>query len=247
MSFAIITVAKDDYGLIDYMIKSAEKYASNINQFIIVNNHDRNDVLKKYNNSSLIQVVPGRAKNSNSSIQHGSGLNKALPLITAKTTAIIEPDCVVLKKNFNLLPDGYDMIAPVKGTDINGVNYYHPCLMVFKTSCLKKVDFKAYNFKDKTGLPLGNNHVYSDTGWQISKYIKNNQVKQLKIVLSRAKERKIIPYDFGHRTNEFWMDDEVFGLHFWRGSEPSRRQAIPKLGDWPKQLSAWKKFLSEVI
>ena len=158
----IITVAAYDKGFVDLMVRSVHKFTNPKPNIIICDNGGNGSVLSKYEAYDNVTVVTNeRASKYNkgnkafrsTSKRHGIGLNVAFKHVNTKRTAIIEPDCAVLKNGWDKIPDNYEMVACRKGVGAEGEHYYFPCFMVFYTKCLHRdgiIDFLP-EFDSKEG------------------------------------------------------------------------------------------------
>ncbi|KKL92018.1 hypothetical protein LCGC14_1888910, partial [marine sediment metagenome] len=142
----IITVAANESGFLDLMIKSVHAFTYPKPNIIICDNGNNGSYLKKYEQYDNVVVIKNKRARKfkihkhfvTTSKRHGTGLNKIFKLVATKRTAIVESDCAVLKHGWDNIPDGYEMSACRKGVGLNGESYYYPCFMVFYTKCLKR-------------------------------------------------------------------------------------------------------------
>ncbi len=219
--------------MLNYMIKSAFATSDNIEKVIICDNSG-NKSLRVYRKDKRIVTVPGRNKSTNSSLNHGAGLNRAMLVVNTELVAIIEPDVLLLNKGWSVLPDGIDLRACVK-TTYSGVPCYYPSFMVGRTKKLKNIDFRpgGKGLKYATG-------AYNDTGWRIS--LEKLSVENLEHKSCLRGECDFIPNGvWDKRTNEFWLNGSPIAAHFWRGSEPARRGVRYK-----QEIKLWRNIATKI-
>lgn len=235
----IITVACQDNGFTENMIQSVHRFTHPIPNIIICDNGRNANFPKqwmKYPNVKIVKNTRAHKykKNKtffNTSMQHGVGLNLVFKHVKTKRTAIIEPDCAVLKKGWDEIPDGYEMRTCEKGVGMNNEHYYFPCFMVFKTDCMYRhgsiIDFKPEHGKSKNGIVISvANKInrYADVGWKIYEKIPHEKVDLLENVRWDKARAKAFNKEFTHKTNVFIDSKQnIVGTHFWRGNELARR------------------------
>lgn len=252
----VITVAANDNGFVGNMIDSVRRFTDPMPRVIICDNGRNANHLLKYKSDPNIKVIKNmrarKYKNNknfaNTSVQHGIGLNLTFQHVKTPRTAIIEPDCAVLKEGWDTMPDGYEMRASVKGVGMHGEHYYYPCFMVFKTDCMyrggSRVDFKPESHKSKNGIILSITtkiNRYADVGWKIYSKIPHDKVDVLDNVRWDKERAQAFNQAFLHKTNVFIDSDEnVIGTHFWRGSELARRgsQAAVHKNMWMRTVKS---------
>ena len=263
----IITVAANESGFLDLMIKSVHAFTYPKPNIIICDNGNNGSYLKKYEQYDNVVVIKNKRARKfkmnkqflNTSTRHGLGLNVIFKLVTTKYTAIIEPDCVVLNYGWDNIPDGYQMNACKKGTGIGGENYYYPCFMIFYTEYLNyngRMSFLSNNRPEGVGkgIPIVKNEMgkfkrYSDVGWQVYTKIPNDKVNILKFARWNNKASKRFYKKFSHKTNVFIdQNNDIVAAHFWRGSEISRRKdyrGLSVAGQKGMWFSVVKKCLAD--
>lgn len=236
----IITVAYDSGNFIDTMVESINTFTSPVPNIIVCDNGKNSSSIKRWTEYKNVSIVKNKRAGKydqnktfmNTSMRHGIGLNLAFSHVETKRTAIIEPDCAVLKKDWDVLQDGYEMRACVKGVGVNDEHYYFPCFMIFKTDRMyrngERIDFRPEFRKHKRGIIVSYNNGkikrYSDVGWQIHTKIHHDKVDFLESVRWDKERAQEFNKGFSHKTNVFLdAEENVIGSHFWRGSELSRR------------------------
>ena len=171
----VVTVVENDSGIINYLVDSVYAFTTPKPKIIICDNGRNGTLLDKYKDDKNITVVenPGCEFKGGSNI-HGESLNKVLPMVTTGKTAIIESDCVVLSRDWNLLDTSkYKMSATIKPTKY-GERHYYVCVMVFETGRLNKMDWRPGT--DKTRAH-NKSYIKQDCGWRIIENIKPHEVQ----------------------------------------------------------------------
>jgi len=244
-NLTVISVVEHDRGLVDLMIKSVEKFTDPVPDFILCDNGDNGNLVERYAGKSNVMIVKNTPALSGGSNRHGDGLNKIFPLVKTTRTAIVETDCIVLRKGWDKLEfPTYKMLAAKKGEQA-GQPFYHVCFMVFSTGLLKHgngIDFRAG--KDST---RGNRNykLWEDVGWQIRDKVRIDQIKLLEFIDCKSGNGKFFNKDF--QSDEFWLDGEPVVAHFGRGSNVAGK-AIRKGFEHPeKQLERWKETALKII
>lgn len=254
----VITVAANEKGFLDLMIKSVKRFTNPQPNFIICDNGKNGRWLKKYSKDKNITIVnnPRAYKYylpecadafGNTSIRHAAGLNLIYPMVRTKRTAIIEPDCVVTCCDWDKILDGKEMKACEKGIGINGEHYYYPCFMVFYTSAMNKNGIMSFSPGDKhKGIGIlrseDDTRRYGDVGWRVYEAISDDKVDKLSFVRANSPDAKWFNAGFSHKTNVFIDDREnIVAAHFWRGSDLARKN------DVAKQKNMWFSVVEKIM
>ena len=164
--------------LFDYMVRSVLKFTEEDVNFIICDNGG-ND-LDKYRKDSRFQII-NKISNAKGSLQHGQSLNK-LASIAKPPFAIIEPDVVVLNKDWHKLPSD-KKIAAIKKTKNGSWDVYHVCFLFFKES-LPIFDFTPGSTKTNVSRSF---KAKEDVGWKISQSMRPQDVKTLDFIDCKEK------------------------------------------------------------
>lgn len=233
----------NDTKLFDLMVKSVLKFTDDQPKFIILDNGK--NTLDKYRKMDNFTVVDGGNTKSFGSLQHGESLNKIFPLVDTKKTAILESDCIVLRKGWDYIDfPKYKMLAAKKG-ELAGRPYYHACFMVFSTGLLKHngiIDFRP----GKKGTRSNRSYkVHEDVCWQISEKINHREVYHAEF--RDCKDGNGFFFDKSFQSDEFWVGGQPTIAHFGRGSN-LKGKAIRKGFTNPRtQLKEWKKIAEGII
>jgi len=249
----VITVVANDNGFVGNMINSVYRFTNPKPKIIICDNGGSDEYLAPYKDDPDILITKNiRAHKynnnklfGNTSWRHGIGLNNAFVLTSSTRTAIVEPDCAVLKEGWDTIPDGYEMRACRKGVGTEGEHYYHPCFMVFYTDALKRdgrIDWRP-DGGDGIVIPNTNGKTYSDVAWKVYTKIPADKVDEFEDVRYNNERADKFHTDLSHKTNVFIdSNGNIVGTHFWRGSELSRR------GDnAPVDKNLWMSLVKEVV
>jgi len=253
----VITVVANEgkSNLADTMVQTVCKFTRPRPKLIICDHGDNQRFVSKYGDKAWVTVVKNNPpkEGNNTSLMHGSGLNKIFPLVTTKRTAIIESDCAVLDYGWDDLDlEKYKLKAPLKGIGVSGDEYYYPCFMVFETEAMKRGGI--INFEPSVDCIDGYIEVgigkirnkYSDVGWQIGQKIGPDEVKKVSTI-SCASGNALHFNDpaLVYKTCEYWEDGRPIAAHFWRGSDPSRRPASDGKS-YGEQRKIWRKIVESV-
>ena len=181
----------------------------------------------------------------NGSIAHGEGLNKIFPMVTTKRTAILESDCIVMRKDWDYIDfPRYKMVAAKKG-EIAGQTYYHACYMVFSTALLKHngiVDFRPGKDGTRTNRPF---KPHEDVGHMVRGKVKSSEVCLAEF--RDCKEGNGFFFDSTFQSDEFWLGGQPTVAHLGRGSN-LQGKAIRKGFKSPvEQMKEWKKIAEGII
>ena len=230
----IISVLYKDYGLFEYMIRTALATSDNIEQILICDNGSNNHLYKRYDDR--VRFISGVGKPHNGSVSHGLGLNRLLPMVKTPITAIIEPDVLMLDRGWDELPDHIDYRASYK-TEYQGVFCYLPCFVVGLTDKLQKIDFAPGG----KGIACSSTEMFNDVGWRMA--AADMVVQQLKFKRCENAQCSIIPNGvFSKKTNEFWLNDRPIAAHLWRGSDPEKRGPKHK-----EDFQLWKDTAEKIL
>lgn len=237
----ILTVVENDCGILDLLISSIYKFTDPVPNMIICNNGRSKLQLSKYTNDSNITIAHNVPKLAGGSNRHGAGLNKIFPMVKTPKTAIIESDCILLRKDWDYLAPQHKMLAAKKGEHKGNV-LYHICFMVFETELLKEIDFGP-------SVPVfRSNRSYlmsEDVGWMIGTVVNPKDVGLMDF--KDCKKNEGYYFDKTFQSDELWVGGQPTIAHFGRGSFLGGK-AIRKGFDSPqKQLERWKKIAEGII
>ena len=236
----VITAVENDCGgILDLMVQSIHKFTNPIPKIILCNQGKKNiDSYLKYTNLTIVNHSPSISGGSN---RHGCALNKVLPMVTTKRTAIVESDCIVLCDGWD--SSGGKRVLAAKKAEKKDKILYHVCFMVFETEMLKNVDFRPGT--DKTRVSGRPYNLWEDVGWRVDEKIKPKDVGLLTFIDCKAGNGQYFGSNF--QSDEFWFNGKAVVAHFGRGSNISGK-AIRKNFKHPKeQLEEWKKIAEEAL
>lgn len=241
----VITVVENDNGILDLMIRSVYKFTEPKPKIIICCQGDGNNIENKYIGDGNITVIKNYPIMSGGSNRHGEGLNKAFEIVTTKRTAIVESDCILLDKGWDIINfQKYKMIAAKKG-ELAGQPYYHVCFMVFSTALLKHgqtIDFrpgKDDNRENRSYKP------HEDVGWRIREKVRSDEIQLLDFIDCKTGNGHY--FDGRFQSDEFWINGKPIVAHFGRGSNIGGK-AVRKGFMHPKdQLIEWKKIAEKIV
>lgn len=236
-NLTVLTVVENDQGVLDLMISSLYKFTDPMPKVIICDNGNNGTVLSKYRNDPNIQIVKHKPSMSGGSNRHGEGLNKIFPMVCTPKTAIVESDCILLRKDWDYINPHHKMVAALKGDGL-----YHICFMVFETELLKGVDFRPGKKSNRANRPY---KAHEDVGWQIGKFVKPGQVGLMDF--KDCKTGSGFYFDSSFQSDELWIGSQPTVAHLGRGSNLGGK-AIRKGFKHPReQLEEWKKKAEEII
>ena len=231
----VITVAKNDLGTLDLMIRSVIKFTYPSPKFIICDNtngknHER--ISKAMGQHQEYKIIDNNPVLKGGSNEHGNGLNKIFPHINTKYSAIIESDAVVLHKGWNEIRHGFKAKGLLKKEHL-----YHVCFFICETELGKKIDWSAGKEKERA-----NNKSYSpnfDVGWDIK-----NRIRQDAVQLIEFRDCKSGSNIFGTmQSDEFLDNDIIIGAHFGRASNISGKANRKGFKTNKEQLRLWKEIV----
>jgi len=230
----IITVAENDRGTLDLMLRSVFKFTHPHPNVIICDNGNNGSVIEKYKGTPGVEIVSHKPTIKGGSNKHGIGLNHIFPMVKTKRTAIVESDCIVLSDNWHNMY-GKNVVAATK---VPGL--YHIFFVLFETKLFKGVDFRPGKAGNRANRPY---QVKEDVGWQMSKFI--NDAYILKFVDCKSGQGKY--FDGRFQSDELWSGDQAIVAHLGRGSNLGGK-AIRKGFAHPKdQMIEWKKIAERTI
>lgn len=235
MKTTIISVLYRDYGTFNYMLQTALAGSDNIVEVLVCDNANNTALANKWKSDARVKFIKGINDSINTSMNHGVGINKLMPMVNTPIVALLEPDIMLLSRGWDELADGIDLKACAKAI-YNGIPAYYPCFMVGRTEKLKNIDFTPTG----EGLPKEGGK-YADTGWRCS--ISGLKVEELEYKNCVAGNCSIIPNKvFEKKTNEFWANGKPIAAHLWRGSEPQRRG-----GQYKHHINVWRSTADKVL
>jgi len=241
----VVTVVENDAGLIDLMIESVKKFTDPCPHFVICDNGNNKDVLDKYANDPNIMIFSHEPALHGGSNRHGEGLNAAFDFVTTPKFAIIESDCIILKKGWGDLDFSKHKLLAAKKGDLAGQPFYHVCFLVGSSRLLRHgttIDFRPGKDKNRSNRPY---KAHEDVGWQLRNYVRPDQVKPMEFVDCKTGDGAY--FDSRFQSDEFWVDGEPVLAHFGRGSNLGGK-AIRKGFKHPaEQLEEWKKVARGVL
>lgn len=241
----VLTVVENDKGLLDLLVSSIYKFTDPIPKIIVCDQGNNGMVMSKYKNDRNIKVVSNKPTMAGGSNRHGEGLSKIFPLVTTQRTAIIESDCLLLRKDWDYLDfPKYKMLAAKKG-EIAGQAFYHICFMVFSTRLLRHngtVDFRPGKDGKRSNRPY---KPHEDVGWQIRNKVRPDEVNLMEF--RDCKQGTGFFFDKRFQSDELWSGGQPTVAHFGRGSNIAGK-AVRKGFEHPiKQLEEWKKIAEEIL
>jgi hypothetical protein len=233
----VLTVVENDKGILDLMISSIYKFTDTVPRIIICDQGNNGTIMSKYHNDQNITIVKNKPIMAGGSNRHGDGLNKIFPLVKTKKTAIIESDCILLRKHWDYIAPQHKMVAAKKGN-----NLYHVCFVLFYTDVLKGIDFRAGKNGNRSNRPY---KPKEDVGWQIGKMVKEEDVGLMDF--KDCKENTGYYFSSSFQSDELWVGTQATVAHFGRGSNIGGK-AIRKGFKHPQdQLIEWKKRAEEIL
>ena len=236
-NLTVLTVDENDRGILDLLVSSIYKFTDPVPKIIICDQGGNENMMSKYRNDPNCTIVSNRPKLSGGSNRHGDGLNKIFQMVDTDKTAIIESDCILLRKGWDHLAPQHKMIAAPKGK-----NLYHVCFLLFLTKALKGVDFRAGKDKNRANRPY---KPHEDVGWQIGTVVDKKDVGLMEF--KDCKTGAGFYFDSSFQSDELWVGGQPTIAHFGRGSNIGGK-AIRKGFTHPQeQLKEWKKIAEEVI
>ena len=234
----VITVVENDAGLVDLMIESVKKFTNPCPRFIICDNGNNKDTLAKHADDPNITVFSNKPTMAGGSNRHGEGLNAAFEFVNTPRFAVIESDCIVLKEGWDTVGFPKSKLLAAKKGELAGQPFYHVCFLVGSTRLLRhgeKIDFRPSKPGKRANRPY---KPHEDVGWQLRKYVRPDEVKNMTFVDCKTGEGRY--FDSSFQSDEFWVDGEPVLAHFGRGSNLGGK-AIRKGFKHPKeQLEEWK-------
>jgi hypothetical protein len=241
----ILTVVENDCGIFDLLISSIYKFTDPVPNIIVCNHGNNGNVLSKYVNDPNMIIVDHTPTMGGGSNRHGEGLNKIFPLVDTKKTAIIESDCILLRKHWDYVDfPQHRMIAAKKG-ELAGAPYYHICFMVFSTAIMKHggiIDFRPGQDGNRANRPY---KPHEDVGWRIRDKVRPDEVGLMEF--KDCKTGAGLYFDSRFQSDELWIGTQPTVAHFGRGSNIGGK-AIRKGFKHPKdQLIEWKKIAEDII
>jgi hypothetical protein len=239
----VLTVVANDNGLFDLMIRSVYKFTNPAPQIIVCDQSGQKGMLKKYENDKNITIVTNKPKGEGGSNRHGEGLNKIFPLVTTKKTAIIESDCILLCKDWDVIDFPRHKVMAAKKYEMNGIPFYHVCFIVFSTGLLRHggdIDFRAG--RDSTNRSY---KPHEDVGWRIYEKVRQDEVG----VIDFKDCKEGTGFYFGNtlQSSEFWVGDRPTVAHFGRGSHIGGKAIRKGFAHPAEQLEEWKKIAEEIL
>jgi len=234
----VLTVVENDQGIFDLLIDSIYKFTDPV-PHIIVCDQGRNKIMSKYRNDSNITIVSNKPTMAGGSNRHGEGLNKIFPMVSTLKTAIIESDCILLRKNWDHLTQ-HKMIAAPKGKDL-----YHICFVLFYTSVLERngtIDFRPGKDGNRANRPY---QPHEDVGWQIKDKVKPDEIELMEF--KDCKTGAGFYFDSSFQSDELWVEGQPTVAHFGRGSNISGKAVRKGFKHPNEQLVEWKKIAEGII
>ena len=241
----VLTVAENDSGILDLMIRSVYKFTNPSPDIIICDQGRNGSLLEKYNWDHNVTVVENSPKLLLGSNRHGAGLSKIFPLVKTKRTAIIESDCILLRSGWDNLDLSKNKMLAAKKLERAGHLYYHICFMVFETDLLRRNG--TIDFRPGTKKTRGNRSydLWEDVGFNIKNKVKPNEVKLMEFVDCKSGGGKYFGEKF--QSDEFFIDGKSTLAHHGRGSNISGK-SVREGFDHPKeQLIKWKEKASRIL
>lgn len=225
------------------MLKSVRRFTDFSPKIILVDSGENKNTLE--NLGENVTVVKHNYKlNKHTSFMHGSGLNQALAMVNTELTAIIEPDCVVLKdKWYEFDTNKYDVVAAHKGS-IRGLDYHFVCFMIYKSKLFNHIDWRPlYDGSRKRGSGL-----YNDCGWRAEEAMPPVE-RILPLTFVRSDQAKFFSGPtFRYKTQEFYTpDSELIAAHFFRGSDYVRRGTSKNGVSVEGQIKTFKRIAAKII
>lgn len=232
----ILTVTENNTGLFELMHSSVMAFTDFAPKFIVCNN---GGFLGTQKNVSVVNGFPGELKGGSN--RHGYGLQRILPMVETKYTAIIESDMVVLDRSWYKIKPGCRVKTSVKQAGL-----YHCCFIVFETDLLKGMDFRPGN-NDKERLNTINYKPKRDVGWRLHDYM-DNEANIDYVMFVDCKSGKGKHFDSRFQSDEFHtLEGKCIAAHLGRGSNIGGK-AIRKGFIHPKyQMVEWKKTATRII
>ena len=241
----VITVAENDSGLLDLMIRSVYKYTREQPKIIICDHGKNGNLEQKYSSDSNIVIVKNIPQLSGGSNRHGEGLNKIFPMVNTKRTAIIESDCILLSYDWDKLnPPKQKMIAAKKG-ELAMQPFYHMCFLVFSTALLKfngGMDFRAGTDKTRRNRSY---KPHEDVGWRIRNKVRLDEIKNLTFIDCKSGKGKFFGSNF--QSDEIWDETTPVVGHFGRGSNIGGKSIRKGFAHPREQLSEWIKIAEDIL
>ena len=235
----ILTVVENDPGLFELMVKSVQKFTSCPVKFIVCDNSNGKNLNKAFAVNANIQIIRNNPKFLGGSRRHGDGLNKIMPLVQTKYTAIIESDMAILSPDWHKMDSKFKILAAEKQK-----GFYHICFMAFKTDLLKNVDFRP-GTDDKDRASKNNFDITKDVGWRLSQTINEDEVDKMTFV--DCKLGKGMLFDKTFQSDEFQKDGKLIACHLGRGSNLSGK-AVRKGFEHPiEQTKRWKAVIEKIL
>jgi hypothetical protein len=235
-----LTVVENDSGLVRYAINSIKRFTSPLPaQIIIAHNGNSDMFLQEFRVDPRIVIVENPLDKSitHSSDRHGIGINKIMPLVKTKYTAIIESDLILLSDVWWHLDDSFDMKASQKSGaewnyEVKDINYWFMCFVLFKTELFSGINWSTSKLRPFNVHPT----IYNDSGWEMAGEVDRKQarIKELEYVKCKVGGKtKVFTKEFAYKSFELWENNEPICAHFYRGSDISRRPNPKKdLKDW---------------
>lgn len=243
-NLTVISVIQNDSGLCNLMIDSIKRFTDPNPKMIIIDKGGNKSIIKANRNNSNIRFVQDftGARHPNTSMRHAYGINKALSLVDTEYTAVVESDCVVLRKDwFEFDSNKYHMLAALKSMEF-GEEYYHMCFMVFKTKKLFGMNWMPI----KELKPV---KYWRDVGFRVYKHIggTGEAVQHLNVRGCASGKTKIFKHGFEYKSFEMYKDDGMpIVAHFCRGSDLTRRPTN-SIGTCSRQRDAWIKCYKDFV
>lgn len=239
-NLTVVTVTENDLGILDLMISSVLRFTDPMPNFIICNNGNSPSV-DKYRNKYNFKVIDFKPSMAGGSNRHGEALNKALSFVQTPRTAILESDCIVLRKGWDSISENKSVLGSIKGQSKYGP-FYHVCYLVFETHLMQNMDFRPGNDKNRSNR---NYKPQEDVGAKTATHLDHRKVDLVEFIDCKTGKGEF--FDSSFQSDEFWKNGKALVAHFGRGSN-IRGKAIRKGFDHPKnQLDLWKKKALEII
>lgn len=235
----VVTVVENDCGgIFDLMIRSVKKFTDPSPSILICNNGSGN-ALDKYRNDGLIRIINNSPALRGGSNRHGDALNKIIPMVKTKRTAIVESDCIVLNHMWH--KTSKRMVAAKKAENSNLIAY-HVCFMIFDTVLLQDVDFRAGTDKTRSNRSY---QWWEDVGWRVSSKANPKDIEYLKFIDCKSGNGKY--FDSRFQSDEFWLGDVPVVAHFGRGSNIAQKAIRENFKHPIEQREEWKKIAEEIL
>lgn len=231
----VVTVAENDKGTLDLMLSSVVRFTQPVPNIIICDNGNNGDLGNKYAHMPNVKVIKFMPSLKGGSNRHGEALNKIVPMVKTKRTAIVESDCIVLRKGWDNMYEQEVVAAPK-------ANLYHIFFVLFETHVLNKIDFRPGNKGNRSNRPY---KAKEDVGWQMTQPINGSKLKLLEFVDCKSGRGQI--FDGRFQSDELWADGKAIVGHLGRGSNLGGK-AIRKGFDHPKkQMTEWMSIAERVL